>query len=1111
MPIVPAYEQGFKKVFTPQGSDLYATLPLYSNSGQFDQGDVSLQDIVDKSLESQINATEEALTGIDEHGSGNHYLLGNIKGAQQDKYAQVGYDNLPFSDENPKAEKLLAATQKILTRNNRFTPLGTKNFVSENDTSQMQWEDKGIATVQPKFGVYEMPTAEERFVFSKLRQIGSSLLLKAARFDTSTSVNTSKNPDTFTPDANNPITEGSDIRVSPLRLRAKDAKGAPQNVFGENLSDPNLVGPYGGKGRFLPKVYTHKNSSYGTTFIPGMEFDSTSASILIAQTTAAVIALQAAARQFESLITQSNPGTNTLNLARGPYLLGESPTSTSSAYTLFKQMVITQTKYPYSAAVRMGIKVFFGEKPGEAPDVKKSQHIEQAPGYWLAIARTMLRSVDDFTTTLDKASSYTVGDLARINNSLAKSRIIGFLNTAATVGDSFLQMTGGRGSLSSLASTGGPNDVDALPDTPATRVVKSRSGGGPTASALAWRGESMPSMFILPRPVISAVVRMGNIMNGQNPAKGMLGSRLIEKTYLDPSLINQNSRIPNDIVERFENAMDAEYVPFYFHDIRTNEITAFHAFLDSLDETYSANYQSMAGLGRVDPVYIYQNSTRTINLSFTIAATSKDDFNEMWFKINKLMTLVYPQWSAGQKVKALADGGVVNSFRMPFSQVMKASPLIRLRVGDVIKTNYSKFNLARIFGIGQRDTIVTDAGSTTSGLLDGDGFFGLDKAADAQDEWMDSIFYSVFGSPLGFGFAKGNTIAHRMLRSAASTLLTNGFVNPISKELVMLRLRDPDNLENTLPSSITLAGAIESAVAAYKGSTFASKAGGYYPGEIHYLRATEARRYVRNDKNGTEYRVLRPVKIVILKGSNHNQVDLKGASKSTIFNKPDRGTMGGPKNTSMKMQRGFYKVAVLDFNAPAFLFGKEFIVAHADIMPNPNSIFNPTIGLVLGAPGLLGFAAQALMQFAAVQIASMSGVPVDTFYTLIGSTSAAKFMGADVNPVVRAFDSTKGRGLAGFIKTMKFDWLEFPWEVDFNSRAPKGVKVVMTFDPIHDLSPGLDSSGFNRAPLYNVGDIMHPIAGDPYNDNGQAARDSYTNAGRAGFVSNKKPGGGNPD
>jgi hypothetical protein len=40
---------------------------------------------------------------------------------------------------------------------------------------------------------------------------------------------------------------------------------------------------------------------------------------------------------------------------------------------------------------------------------------------------------------------------------------------------------------------------------------------------------------------------------------------------------------------------------------------------------------------------------------------------------------------------------------------------------------------------------------------------------------------------------------------------------------------------------------------------------------------------------------------------------------------------------------------------------------------------------------------------------------------------------------------------------------------------------------------------------------MHPIAGDPYNDNGQAARDSYTNAGRAGFVSNKKPGGGNPD
>ena len=40
-------------------------------------------------------------------------------------------------------------------------------------------------------------------------------------------------------------------------------------------------------------------------------------------------------------------------------------------------------------------------------------------------------------------------------------------------------------------------------------------------------------------------------------------------------------------------------------------------------------------------------------------------------------------------------------FIQPFSQIPTASPMIRLRVGDVIKSNYSKFGLARLFGLGQ--------------------------------------------------------------------------------------------------------------------------------------------------------------------------------------------------------------------------------------------------------------------------------------------------------------------------------------------------------------------------------------------------------------------------
>ena len=71
------------------------------------------------------------------------------------------------------------------------------------------------------------------------------------------------------------------------------------------------------------------------------------------------------------------------------------------------------------------------------------------------------------------------------------------------------------------------------------------------------------------------------------------------------------------------------------------------------------------------------------------------------------------QWTKGTSVTttgAVDNKGAASesTFTQPFSQVMGASPLVRLRVGDVIKSNYSKFNLARVFGIGDKDTVISD-------------------------------------------------------------------------------------------------------------------------------------------------------------------------------------------------------------------------------------------------------------------------------------------------------------------------------------------------------------------------------------------------------------------
>jgi hypothetical protein len=74
------------------------------------------------------------------------------------------------------------------------------------------------------------------------------------------------------------------------------------------------------------------------------------------------------------------------------------------------------------------------------------------------------------------------------------------------------------------------------------------------------------------------------------------------------------------------------------------------------------------------------------------------------------------------------------------------------------------------------------------------------------------------------------------------------------------------------------------------------------------------------------------------------------------------------------------------------------------------------------------------------------------------------------NALVKSFESVKGKGLAGFITDFSIDWNEnVPWEITPGSKAPKVVKINMSYSPVHDISPGLDSSGFNRAPIYPVG------------------------------------------
>jgi hypothetical protein len=85
-----------------------------------------------------------------------------------------------------------------------------------------------------------------------------------------------------------------------------------------------------------------------------------------------------------------------------------------------------------------------------------------------------------------------------------------------------------------------------------------------------------------------------------------------------------------------------------------------------------------------------------------------------------------------------------------------------------------------------------------------------------------------------------------------------------------------------------------------------------------------------------------------------------------------------------------------------------------------------------------------------------------------------EFFKPENNAVVKYFENNMGKGLAGVIESMDFDWFDkATWETEkVGSKAPMRCKVTISFSPIHDITPGIDYMGYNRAPVYSVGKYM---------------------------------------
>jgi len=1056
-----ADDQGFEKVFVEQGTELKSKLNEYSNSGKFDD----LSTLIDKVGKNFSNSEK----------------LKEIKGRPSGKYGET------LSNPTGEDNDIIKATQKSFLKNNRFANVGNdKNSAyvergtSGKDFEKIKEGNQGSFTSQNRFGTFVKSAPKVNL--DSLKSLGASLLLKSSGFSKETGPNESMTVDDFVANIDSITSKNIDEnsgfdKIDFLNVRSKYASGFPTDQLGNSTRN--------GRGDIISDDPNAESSkTYGSTYNTEFTF-SKSKKLHRIQAAIAMIAVKNVGKTFYDNVINTLSTSDAADLKKsgeefirenpegdyGPYLLGKSKNLQSKRLSNnVLNSLLTNTNYKYGDAVNRGIEVVFGvssaDSKMDANKVANSKNISSAPGFWIAVARSILKSVSDARRGLENRSpeSITSNDLFSVYKEIVESnKFIKFFNVMAIIGDVSLASF----PVNKDEYSGRARDVDLMPDSNSI-PGKSRKRNGRYKTELSWNQDAPTSMYLLPANIIRAASLLNNAVSGENPVKGMFGSKLVENTYTGLDVDGDYNRIPGEVVKAVEDSLEAEYVPFYFQDLRTNEIISFNAFLHQLTDTISPNYTGVQSYGRMDAVQVYQGTTRSLQVGFTIYATNREDFDSMWYKINKFVTLLYPQWTAGTMV---SNGGD-SKFYQPFSQVVGASPIVRMRIGDIIKSNYSKFGLARLFGIGDINVNARPKEGSRpalSTLTGGNAKLGYDFFTEiVLKAWLVSFGspqstanfgFSLLGEPPGVYAKIGiNSLKKAGMAAISDHLSHNIFANPWAVNDLINALKDP----NTDPSNPKLGYSD-------KGSANPT---------LVYLKPNFNKGYF--SLAGKKYLVDRKIKVRILEKNTLSNLG-SGLSGDTIC----------------------YKVVCVDPTAPAGLFEsmEELVVRHEDIYPDPELFFRASAaGLSLAISDPTMSAADLIEARSNLTNKAISmGVPGEVISDLARSfleREESFFMRPEVNPYVRAFESTKGRGLAGVIKSVNFDWLsDFPWETDFNSRAPVGVKITFGFDVIHDLPPGMDHTGYNKSPLYNVGGVMRNISGDPYYDGGKRAEFNFNKKG----------------
>lgn len=364
------------------------------------------------------------------------------------------------------------------------------------------------------------------------------------------------------------------------------------------------------------------------------------------------------------------------------------------------------------SSVMAGLMLFYGFQKPLSPTTLLStdlislfMNIFRSPGYYLVITKRLLSDTSNVVQTFSDA-----GSAFGSNNTSFFEMLESTLNAIESITSSFvfkffvrMAQTGAQAIKGYSYPGMDGHGSQAIPLEDQRNIVKLNPKNRMALSRIHSSPETAESPLSLRRHVsalLPSIVssRMGLL---EMTAEEVGDADLELGPVLEKDAV---SRITPEFIDAIEGRIDAEYVPFSIQDMRTNEIFSLPAFITSITDDFSIQHGQTHGFGRTDPVFVHSKTNRSINLVFNIVSMNKEDHQYMYYIVNKLVAMCYPQRDRGL-IRKTSD----QIFAQPFSQIPVGSPVIRIRLGDLIQSNKSSYAMEKIFG--GKEILTLDGGT----------------------------------------------------------------------------------------------------------------------------------------------------------------------------------------------------------------------------------------------------------------------------------------------------------------------------------------------------------------------------------------------------------------